>query len=174
MPIVDNKYCHHQQNTRKTFFSYSLGKWIAFMEMIKTQSCNQKSVDYLSSLQEKLERARERKEELKQQVSELQEEIEHSKEAHGCVFFFLYVIILYNPFRYKHCFRFSVEYFSERGKHVTKTIVCIICRVLNNKWKEKSNLIGELEGQVRHIRTTWEDMERKLTQERDRAIDTAR
>ena len=87
MPIVDNKYCHQQQNTRKTFFSYSLGKWIAFMEMIKTQSCNQKSVDYLSSLQEKLERARERKEELKHQVSELQEEIEHSKEAHGCVFF---------------------------------------------------------------------------------------
>ena len=57
---------------------------------------------------------------------------------------------------------------------MTKTTVCIICRVLNNKWREKSNLIGELEGQVRHMRTTWEDKERKLTQERDRAIDAAR
>ena len=46
--------------------------------------------------------------------------------------------------------------------------------MLNNKWKEKSNLISELESQVRSMRGTWEDKEKKLTTERDRAIDAAR
>ena len=63
------------------------------MGMMKAQSCNRKSINY-SLLQEKLERARERKDEFKQQVSELQEEIEHSKEAHGYMFFFVLCVII--------------------------------------------------------------------------------
>ena len=35
-------------------------------------------------------------------------------------------------------------------------------------------MISELESQVRSMRGTWEDKEKKLTTERDRAIDAAR
>ena len=143
------------------------------MGMMKAYTYNQKSINY-PLLQEKLERARERKDELKQQVSELQEEIEHSKEAHGYIVFVLCVIISAQPFLVATLCDSYLNIPQGEEKHLTKTNALVICRVLNNKWREKSNLIGELEGQVRHMRTTWEDKERKLTQERDRAIDAAR
>ncbi|XP_069112362.1 leucine-rich repeat and coiled-coil domain-containing protein 1-like [Argopecten irradians] len=45
--------------------------------------------------------------------------------------------------------------------------------ILNNKWKEKSQLIGGLEKQVQEMRDTWEGKERKLQNERDKAIHAA-
>ncbi|XP_062611366.1 leucine-rich repeat and coiled-coil domain-containing protein 1-like isoform X2 [Saccostrea cucullata] len=45
--------------------------------------------------------------------------------------------------------------------------------ILNNKWKEKSQLIGQLEKQVTEMRDNWESKERKLTEERDKAIQAA-
>lgn len=45
--------------------------------------------------------------------------------------------------------------------------------ILNNKWKEKSQLIGQLEKQVTEMRDNWESKERKLTTERDKAIEAA-
>lgn len=45
--------------------------------------------------------------------------------------------------------------------------------ILNNKWKEKSQLIGQLEKQVTEMRDNWESKERKLTAERDKAIEAA-
>ncbi|XP_056008134.1 leucine-rich repeat and coiled-coil domain-containing protein 1-like [Ostrea edulis] len=45
--------------------------------------------------------------------------------------------------------------------------------ILNNKWKEKSQLIGQLEKQVTEMRENWESKERKLTEERDKAIQAA-
>ncbi|XP_050399126.1 leucine-rich repeat and coiled-coil domain-containing protein 1 isoform X2 [Patella vulgata] len=43
--------------------------------------------------------------------------------------------------------------------------------VLNNKWKEKSNLISSLEQQVGQMKQSWEDKEKRLTKERDRAVE---
>ncbi|KAL4234350.1 leucine rich repeat [Mactra antiquata] len=45
--------------------------------------------------------------------------------------------------------------------------------VLNNRWKEKSQLIGQLESQVREMKDSWEMKEKKLTQERDKALEAA-
>ncbi|KAH3773182.1 hypothetical protein DPMN_174539 [Dreissena polymorpha] len=44
---------------------------------------------------------------------------------------------------------------------------------LNSRWKEKSQLIGKLESQVGEMKETWEKKERKLTQERDKALEAA-
>ena len=46
--------------------------------------------------------------------------------------------------------------------------------VLNSKWKEKSQLIGQLESQVGEMKESWEKKERKLTQERDKALEAAK
>ena len=46
--------------------------------------------------------------------------------------------------------------------------------VLNSKWKEKSQLIGQLEEQVREMKESWDRKEVKLTQERDKALDAAK
>lgn len=46
--------------------------------------------------------------------------------------------------------------------------------ILNNKWKEKSQLIGQLEKQVTEMKDNWESKERKLTAERDKAIEAAK
>ena len=51
---------------------------------------------------------------------------------------------------------------------------CHIFRVLNSKWKEKSQLIGQLEEQVREMKQSWEKKEAKLSQERDKALDAAK
>ncbi|CAC5362345.1 LRRCC1 [Mytilus coruscus] len=45
--------------------------------------------------------------------------------------------------------------------------------ILNNKWKEKSQLIGELEKQVQQMKDNWENKEKKLTQERNKAVEAA-
>ncbi|XP_045191730.2 leucine-rich repeat and coiled-coil domain-containing protein 1-like [Mercenaria mercenaria] len=45
--------------------------------------------------------------------------------------------------------------------------------ILNNKWKEKSQLIGQLEQQVREMKDSWEKKEQKLSQERDKALQAA-
>lgn len=45
---------------------------------------------------------------------------------------------------------------------------------LNNKWKEKSQLIGQLEKQVQQMKDNWENKEKKLTQERNKAVEAAR
>ncbi|KAK3603812.1 hypothetical protein CHS0354_042814 [Potamilus streckersoni] len=45
--------------------------------------------------------------------------------------------------------------------------------ILNNKWKEKSNLIGQLELQVREMKDNWEAKDKKLTSERDKALAAA-
>lgn len=46
--------------------------------------------------------------------------------------------------------------------------------VMNTKWKEKSQFIGQLEKQVQQIKSTWENKEKKITEERDKALDAAR
>lgn len=46
--------------------------------------------------------------------------------------------------------------------------------VLNNKWKEKSQLISQLEQQVREMKDSWEKKELKLSQERDKALHAAK
>lgn len=46
--------------------------------------------------------------------------------------------------------------------------------VLNNRWKDKSQLIGDLEKQVREMKESWESKEKKLTQERDKALQAAK
>lgn len=46
--------------------------------------------------------------------------------------------------------------------------------VLNNRWKEKSQLIGQLEQQVREMKESWEKKELKLSQERDKALNAAK
>ena len=50
----------------------------------------------------------------------------------------------------------------------------VFCSVLNNKWKEKSQLIGQLESQVREMRDSWEAKEKKLTIERDKSLKAAK
>ncbi|VDI26880.1 leucine-rich repeat and coiled-coil domain-containing protein 1 [Mytilus galloprovincialis] len=45
--------------------------------------------------------------------------------------------------------------------------------ILNNKWKEKSQLIGQLEKQVQQMKDNWENKEKKLTQERNKAVEAA-
>lgn len=45
--------------------------------------------------------------------------------------------------------------------------------ILNNRWKEKSQVIGQLEKQVTEMRDNWESKERRLTSERDKAIEAA-
>ncbi|KAK3086558.1 hypothetical protein FSP39_020173 [Pinctada imbricata] len=45
--------------------------------------------------------------------------------------------------------------------------------ILNNKWKEKSHLIGQLETQVQEMKENWEGKERKLTEERNKAVEAA-
>jgi leucine-rich repeat/coiled-coil domain-containing protein 1 len=46
--------------------------------------------------------------------------------------------------------------------------------VLNSRWKEKSQLIGQLEQQVREMKENWEKKEQKLSQERDKALHAAK
>lgn len=46
--------------------------------------------------------------------------------------------------------------------------------VLNSRWKEKSQLIGQLEKQVQEMKESWEKKEVKLTQERDKALNAAK
>ena len=46
--------------------------------------------------------------------------------------------------------------------------------VLNQKWKEKSSLIGQLEKQVTQMKDFWLSKEVKLVEERDRAVSEAR
>ena len=45
---------------------------------------------------------------------------------------------------------------------------------INNKWKEKSSVIGQLEDQVQQMKTSWQAREKKLTEERDKSLDAAR
>lgn len=45
---------------------------------------------------------------------------------------------------------------------------------LNTHWKQKSGLIGDLEERVSQMKTTWENKEKKLQEERDKAVDAAR
>ncbi|XP_076112416.1 leucine-rich repeat and coiled-coil domain-containing protein 1-like [Mytilus galloprovincialis] len=45
--------------------------------------------------------------------------------------------------------------------------------ILNSKWKEKSQLIGQLEKQVQQMKDNWENKEKKLTQERNKAVEAA-
>ena len=47
-------------------------------------------------------------------------------------------------------------------------------RELSNKWKQKSGVISELEKQVSQMTSTWTGKEKKLTDERDRALEAAR
>ncbi|XP_052817378.1 leucine-rich repeat and coiled-coil domain-containing protein 1-like [Mya arenaria] len=44
---------------------------------------------------------------------------------------------------------------------------------LNSRWKDKSQLIGQLESQVGEMKESWEKKERKLSQERDKALEAA-
>lgn len=46
--------------------------------------------------------------------------------------------------------------------------------ILNKRWKDKSDLIGQLEQQVHQMKDTWEAKEKKLMKERDEAVDRAR
>ena len=48
------------------------------------------------------------------------------------------------------------------------------CRALDNKWKEKGELIGQLETQVRQVKQTFDDKEQRLTAERDKALKAER
>ena len=50
----------------------------------------------------------------------------------------------------------------------------ISCRALDNKWKEKGELIGQLETQVRQVKQTFDDKEKRLTEERDKALKAER
>ena len=50
----------------------------------------------------------------------------------------------------------------------------VLLSILNNRWKEKSQVIGQLEKQVTEMRDNWESKERRLTSERDKAIEAAR
>lgn len=43
-------------------------------------------------------------------------------------------------------------------------------RVLKNKWKDKSTAVADLEAQVQRAKQTWEDGNRKLAEERDKAV----
>jgi hypothetical protein len=45
--------------------------------------------------------------------------------------------------------------------------------MLNRKWKEKSSLIGQLEQQVMAMKESWEAKEKKVTAERDKAVNAA-
>jgi len=45
---------------------------------------------------------------------------------------------------------------------------------LNSRWKEKSALIGQLESQVTEMKGSWEKKEKKLSQERDKALEAAK
>ncbi|CAH1800262.1 unnamed protein product [Owenia fusiformis] len=45
--------------------------------------------------------------------------------------------------------------------------------ILNKKWTDKSSLIGRLEEQVQGMKTTWENKEKTLTEERDKAVQAA-
>lgn len=47
-------------------------------------------------------------------------------------------------------------------------------RQLSARWREKSDLIGSLEKQVSNMKNTWEEREKRLTQERDQAKEAAR
>ncbi|XP_072024521.1 leucine-rich repeat and coiled-coil domain-containing protein 1-like [Amphiura filiformis] len=47
-------------------------------------------------------------------------------------------------------------------------------RALDNKWKEKGGLIDQLEKQVRQVKQTFDDKEKKLTEERDKALKAER
>ena len=49
-----------------------------------------------------------------------------------------------------------------------------ICSILNNKWKEKSQFIGQLEKQVQQMKDNWENKEKKLREERDKSVEAAR
>ena len=43
-------------------------------------------------------------------------------------------------------------------------------RALDNKWKEKGQLIDQLEGQVRQVKNTFDEKELSLRDERDKAL----
>ncbi|XP_030831439.1 leucine-rich repeat and coiled-coil domain-containing protein 1 [Strongylocentrotus purpuratus] len=45
-------------------------------------------------------------------------------------------------------------------------------RALDNKWKEKGDIIGQLETQVRQVKENFDQREKKLREERDKAIST--
>lgn len=45
--------------------------------------------------------------------------------------------------------------------------------ILNNKWKDKSQLIGQLEKQVQQMRDNWGSKEKRLQEERDKAVEAA-
>lgn len=54
--------------------------------------------------------------------------------------------------------------------------VCHICcdfRTLKNKWQDRSASISTLEEQVTHMRDVWVEKERKITDERDKAVTAA-
>ena len=48
------------------------------------------------------------------------------------------------------------------------------CRALDNKWKERGELIGQLETQVRQVKQTFDEKEQRLTEERDKALKAER
>lgn len=50
----------------------------------------------------------------------------------------------------------------------------LLYSIMSNKWKEKSNLIGDLENQVMTLKGQWEVKERRLQEERDKAVEAAR
>ena len=59
-------------------------------------------------------------------------------------------------------------------KTCCQNVACFRCSVLNQKWKEKSSLIGQLEKQVTQMKEFWLSKEVKLVEERDKAVGEAR
>lgn len=51
------------------------------------------------------------------------------------------------------------------------SLVC--CRSLKEKWQEKSSSIASIEDQVRRMNEGWASKEKKLTEERDKAVKAA-
>ncbi|XP_074645238.1 leucine-rich repeat and coiled-coil domain-containing protein 1-like [Tubulanus polymorphus] len=45
--------------------------------------------------------------------------------------------------------------------------------IMQNKWKEKSTMISDLEEQVQQLKTSWENKEVRLQEERDKAVHAA-
>jgi hypothetical protein len=46
----------------------------------------------------------------------------------------------------------------------------LFSRSLKNKWQERSELIGRLEQEVKEMRNQFDTKEKKLTEEKDKAI----
>ncbi|KAK2149744.1 hypothetical protein LSH36_438g01005 [Paralvinella palmiformis] len=95
-------------------------------------------------LQEKLDHARERKEQLKSEIVRIEDDLEESKRAHSVVGY----------------------------KRLASGFKCKL-RDLNKKWKEKSSLIAQLEQQVMAMKESWENKEKRLIEERDKAVRAA-